>query len=35
LIKDLPTKAPPGIRFTEEGLNAILCGNAVNLLRLR
>jgi predicted TIM-barrel fold metal-dependent hydrolase len=34
LIRDLPTKAPPGIRFTEEEVNAILGGNAVSLLGL-
>ncbi len=34
LIRDLPTQAPPGIRFTEEEVNAILGGNAVSLLGL-
>jgi predicted TIM-barrel fold metal-dependent hydrolase len=34
LIKDLPTKAPSGIRFTEEEVYAILGGNAVSLLGL-
>ena len=34
LIKDLPSKAPSGIRFTEEEVNAILGGNAVSLLGL-
>ncbi|UCD85698.1 MAG: amidohydrolase [Deltaproteobacteria bacterium] len=34
LIKDLPAKAPPGIRFTEEEVNAILGGNAASLLGL-
>jgi predicted TIM-barrel fold metal-dependent hydrolase len=34
LIKDLPTKAPSGIRFSEEEVNAILGGNAASLLGL-
>jgi len=34
LIKDLPSKAPSGIRFTDEEVNAILGGNAVSLLGL-
>jgi predicted TIM-barrel fold metal-dependent hydrolase len=34
LIKELPTKAPSGIRFTEEEVYAILGGNAVALLGL-
>jgi predicted TIM-barrel fold metal-dependent hydrolase len=34
LIKDLPTKAPKDIRFTEEEVTAILGGNAVSLLGL-
>jgi len=34
LIKDLPSKAPPGTKFTEEEVNAILGGNAVCLLGL-
>ena len=32
LIRDLPTNAPSGIRFTEEEVDAILGGNAVSLL---
>ncbi|UCD85726.1 MAG: amidohydrolase family protein [Deltaproteobacteria bacterium] len=34
LIKDLPTKAPAGIKFTEAEVTAILGGNAATLLRL-
>ena len=34
LIKELPSKAPPGIRFTQEEVDAILGGNAVSLLGL-
>ncbi len=34
LIKDLPTKAPAGIKFTEEEVAAILGGNAASLLGL-
>jgi predicted TIM-barrel fold metal-dependent hydrolase len=34
LIKELPTKAPSGVRFTEEEVYAILGGNAVSLLGL-
>lgn len=34
LIKALPSQAPPGIRFTEEEVNAILGGNAASLLGL-
>lgn len=34
LIKDLPTKAPTGVRFTEQEVHAILGGNAVSLLGL-
>lgn len=34
LIKDLPAKAPPGIKFTEEEVAAILGGNAASLLGL-
>jgi predicted TIM-barrel fold metal-dependent hydrolase len=34
LIKDLPEKAPAGIKFTEEEVNAILGGNAASLLGL-
>jgi predicted TIM-barrel fold metal-dependent hydrolase len=34
LIKDLPAKAPPGIKFTEEEVAAILGGNAASLLEL-
>lgn len=34
LIKDLPTKAPEGIKFTEEEVNAILGGNAAKILGL-
>lgn len=34
LIRDLPTKAPAGIRFTEEEVKAILGGNAASLLGL-
>ncbi len=32
IIKDLPRKAPPGIRFTEEEVAAILGGNAQKIL---
>jgi predicted TIM-barrel fold metal-dependent hydrolase len=34
LLKDLPSKAPHGIRFSEEEINAILGGNAAFLLGL-
>jgi predicted TIM-barrel fold metal-dependent hydrolase len=34
LIRDLPTKAPTGIRFTEQEVLAILGGNAISLLGL-
>jgi predicted TIM-barrel fold metal-dependent hydrolase len=34
LIKDLPTNAPAGIKFTDEEVNAILGGNAASLLGL-
>ena len=34
LIKDLPTRAPAGIRFTEEEVSAILGGNAAEVLGL-
>lgn len=34
LIKDLPDKAPEGIRFTKEEVDAILGGNAAALLNL-
>lgn len=34
LIRDLPTKAPTGVRFTEEEVYAILGGNAISLLGL-
>ena len=34
LIQNLPSQAPPGIRFTEEEVKAILGGNAVSLLGL-
>lgn len=34
LIKDLPSDAPAGIKFTEEEVNAILGGNAASLLGL-
>ena len=34
LIRDLPTKAPTGIRFTEQEVYAILGGNAISLLGL-
>jgi predicted TIM-barrel fold metal-dependent hydrolase len=34
LIRELPTKAPTGIRFTEQEVYAILGGNAVSLLGL-
>jgi hypothetical protein len=34
LLKDLPTNAPDGIRFTETEVDAILGGNAVSLLGL-
>jgi hypothetical protein len=34
LIKELPVKAPPGIRFTEQEVSAILGGNALSLLGL-
>ena len=33
-IKDLPSKAPEGITFTQEEVDAILGGNAVRLLGL-
>ena len=32
LLKDLPEKAPKGIKFTKEEIDAILGGNAVKLL---
>ena len=35
LLKDLPEKAPVGIKFTREEVNAILGGNAAKLLGLR
>jgi predicted TIM-barrel fold metal-dependent hydrolase len=34
LLKDLPTKAPAGIKFTEAEVTAILGGNAASLLNL-
>ncbi len=34
LIKDLPTNAPSGVRFTDDEVEAILGGNAVSLLGL-
>ena len=34
LIRELPTEAPTGIRFTEQEVSAILGGNAVSLLGL-
>ena len=34
LIRDLPTRAPTGIQFTEQEVTAILGGNAVSLLGL-
>jgi len=34
LIRDLPSKAPDGITFTDDEVNAILGGNAVSLLGL-
>ena len=35
LLKDLPEKAPAGIKFTHEEVNAILGGNAARFLGLR
>lgn len=35
LLKDLPEKAPAGIRFTKEEIDAVLGGNAAKLLGLR
>ena len=35
LLKDLPEKAPAGIKFTHNEINAILGGNAARLLGLR
>lgn len=35
LIKDLPVRAPEGIKFTEAEANAILGGNAASLLGLK
>jgi predicted TIM-barrel fold metal-dependent hydrolase len=32
LIKDLPSNAPSGVRFTKDEVEAILGGNAVSLL---
>ena len=35
LVKDLPTKAPEGIKFTQEEVEAMLGGNAQRVLGLR
>jgi predicted TIM-barrel fold metal-dependent hydrolase len=34
LLRDLPTHAPEGIRFTEEEIAAVLGGNAASILGL-